>query len=251
MDFLDQLITNNHYYLGTRNTGASGALRGDVIIIHVLVSDMASNWMFPMHVAEYQNAANQMAARLMLEAMMSGTYLTVRSVYLQAMIPGIVDMSNPNIMPLIFNSLGFLNASMMQMQYEQMYGCSEAPVIVAVNRPMRSFATMDNNRSFMRSPDEYCAVFRHTSGTFEPRVLIHELLHQFGAPDYYYPDVTVQAAYRHFPNSIMFQNGNEIDDLSKYLIGWTDTLTPTAMAFLRDTVSVNDAMLLAARLRGV
>jgi len=60
MDFLDQLITNNHYYLGSRNTGASGALRGDVIIIHVLVSDMASNWMFPMHVAEYQNAANQM-----------------------------------------------------------------------------------------------------------------------------------------------------------------------------------------------
>ena len=110
MNYMDQMLVNNHYYTGTRNTGVSGMLKGNVVIIHILVNDMASNWMYPMHVTEYQSMANQAASRLMLEAMMCGTLLTIHNVYLQAMIPGVVDMSNPNLITYIFNSLGFMNA---------------------------------------------------------------------------------------------------------------------------------------------
>ena len=250
MNYTDWLQIQNHYYLGTRNVGPSRALKGRVVIIHVLVNDMMSNWMYPMYVAEYQNACNEMASKLMREAAASGTSLFIQSAFCQVNLPMYVDMNNTNWLPFLFGSMGHANASSMQRQYEAMYGCDEAPIIFALNRPMRSFASLDNERSFMRM-DEFSVVFRHQTGFFDSGVITHELLHQFGAVDYYYPQVTVNAANCYFPDSIMFRGGPAIDDLTRYLIGWTDELTPTAIAFLQATSSVDDYMLMQARMRGI
>ena len=239
-----------HYYLGTRNAGPSHVLKGDVVIINLLVNDLMSNWMYPMHVAEYQNACNAMAWRLMMEAAISGTQLNIRSVFCPVNLPMIVDQSG-SWLPFVFGCLGHANAASMQSYYENLYSCAEAPIIMAVNRPMRSFAMEENDRNFIRANDEWSVVFRHTHGAFDANVLTHELLHQFGAVDYYYPDVTVNAAWRHFPSSIMFRDGAEIDDLTRYLVGWTDDLSTTALAFLRDTAGVSELAIIQAKMRGV
>lgn len=247
--FDDGYLIRNHYYLGTRNAGPSRKLTGKIAIIHILLNDPMSSWVYPGHVTEYEKAVTSMSAKLMAAAALAGTRITIQSVYCQANLPMIADASG-NWVSLLFRSLGYADAGEMQRAYELKTGCDEAPIMIALNRPMRSFAAIRNDRSLARG-DEFSVVFRHTLGTFDPIVLGHELLHQFGAVDYYYPDITVQAARRYFPRSIMFENGPEVDDLTRYLIGWKDTLTPTAMAFLRDTASVNDAVILAAKLRGV
>ena len=250
MDYYQWQQIKDHYYFGTRNTGPSHALKGDVVIINILINDLMRIWMYPMHVAEYQNACNAMALRLMLDAARNGTQLLIRSVFCQVNLPMIVDQ-NCNWLPFVFGGLGHSDAASMQRYYESMYSCTEAPVIMAVNRPMRSFAMADNNRNVMRANDEWSVVFRHVHGAFDANVLTHELLHQFGAVDYYYPDITVNAAWRHFPTSIMFRDGTDIDDLTRYLVGWTEELTPTAVAFLRDTAGVNEFEIMKAKLRGV
>ena len=249
MNYYDWEQIKNHYYLGTRNTGPSRTLKGDVVLIHILINDMMSNWMYPMHVMEYQNAANNMAAKMMRDAAASGTHLMIRSVFCQVNLPMVVDMSGAFI-PYIFGSMGHMNAASMQYQYESMYRCDEAPIIMAVNRPMRNFASLNNDRSYMRQ-DEFSVIFRSENGMFESRVIEHELFHQFGGVDYYYPQITVRAAQRYFPYSIMYQGGPDVDDLTRYLVGWTDTLTPTAIAFLKETISVNDAVIMQARMQGV
>lgn len=249
MNYSDWNMLQNHYYLGMRNTGPSRTLTGDVIVIHILINDMRSSWLYGSHVAEYQYAADRMGSYLMYEAARSGQNLSVRSVFCQVNLPIFADQSG-NWIPTAFACMGFPNAASMQHYYEQQYHCSEAPIIFALNCPMRSFASVNNTRSYFRQ-DEFSVVFRHTTGLFEPRVLAHELLHQFGATDYYYPQVTVNAAYRYFPYSIMFQNGDEVDDLTRFLIGWTDEITPRAMAFLRETSCVDDEMLMRARMQGV
>lgn len=63
----------------------------------------------------------------------------------------------------------------------------------------------------------------------------HELLHLFGALDFYYPDRLFQLASKYFPNSIMSSGGpfcNQVDDLTRYLIGWHRTPTSRAKAVL-------------------
>ena len=249
MDYSDWVLIRNHYYLGAKNSGASRTLSGDVKVLHILINDMASNWMYPAHIAEYQQAAAMMDLVLNTTAMMHGHRLSVQSVFCQAYLPMVADQTGMWV-PYAFSALGFPSSSAMQSFYESQFGCQEAPIIFAFNRPMRSFAGLNNDRSFFRQ-EEFSAVFRQPTGMFDSKVLIHELLHQFGAADYYYPQVTVDAAYRHFPTSIMFQGGDVIDDLTRYLIGWTDELTPTAVAFLKETMSVDDAMLMQARMRGV
>lgn len=250
MDYNDWQAIKNHYYLGSRNSGPSKALRGDVVVINILVNDYMSNWMYPAHVMEYQNAFNAMSVTLMSAAAASGASLTVRSVFYQVNLPAVAD-AGCSWLPNVFQSLGYANTDDMQRRHEQAYSCDETPIIIGFNRPMRSFAIADNAKNIIRFSDETSVVFRHLHGFFDPTVFEHELLHQFGAVDYYYPDSTVRAAQKYFPASIMYQGGPEIDDLTRYLIGWTDELTPKAIAFLKETSDVDELALMRARMRGI
>lgn len=69
---------------------------------------------------------------------------------------------------------------------------------------------------------------------------MHEMLHLFGAKDFYYHDAYKTAARTYFPESIMLatNEGNTVDGLTAYLIGWTDELTGDAAAFVNDTKHV-------------
>ena len=69
----------------------------------------------------------------------------------------------------------------------------------------------------------------------------HELLHVFGAKDFYYPKEVEQWATKHFPESIMNSSDEEVDTLTAYLVGWTDTVADNAIAFLKDSIAITES----------
>ena len=104
-------------------------------------------------------------------------------------------------------------------------GYNEKPVILAVNKKLRSFATSSFTTGYAVN------VIGHHSYGFQSRTIRHELFHNFGAPDLYQPPKVKELATVYLPDSIM--NGDDrIDALTAYCIGWTDTLSPEALAFL-------------------
>jgi len=74
------------------------------------------------------------------------------------------------------------------------------------------------------------------------KTIIHELLHQFGAPDYYYPKAVKSLADKYFPQSIMTSGtGIVIDSLTSYLIGWSDSIDRNAATVLELTKQITYA----------
>ena len=71
----------------------------------------------------------------------------------------------------------------------------------------------------------------------QAEVIRHETLHLFGAEDLYIHQTVKEAAQTYYPGSIMLEGRADgtVDSLTAYLIGWTDTLDPTAEQFLAQT----------------
>lgn len=103
------------------------------------------------------------------------------------------------------------------------------PIIFLLNEGGRAYACANASETY----NDYLVCFNNsTVSSFS-----HELLHLYGAVDYYYPLAYQEAAQKYFPQSIMFttEEHKEFDGLTAYIIGWTDTLDENARAFLADT----------------
>ncbi|MDD6681832.1 MAG: hypothetical protein PUE61_01495 [Clostridiales bacterium] len=103
------------------------------------------------------------------------------------------------------------------------------PIIFLLNEGGRAYACANASETY----NDYLICFNNsTVSSFS-----HELLHLYGAVDYYYPLAYQEAAQKYFPQSIMFttEEHKEFDGLTAYIIGWTDTLDENARAFLADT----------------
>ncbi|MBR3297810.1 MAG: hypothetical protein IKI64_01260 [Clostridia bacterium] len=83
---------------------------------------------------------------------------------------------------------------------------------------------------------EYACLYPNVFFPFE--CIVHELMHLFGAFDFYYPDRLAKAVSEAFPRSIMLNSAiaPQIDDVTKYLIGWHDRPSLRAKQIL-NTVS--------------
>lgn len=101
-------------------------------------------------------------------------------------------------------------------------GYDEKTVVLVFNKWLRSFAFKD------------ISIIGINDFSFKSRTILHELFHNFGAPDLYKPAKVQEVADLYLPDSIM-NNGYAIDDLTAYCIGWTDTLSPEALVFLWET----------------
>ena len=113
-------------------------------------------------------------------------------------------------------------------RYRHDQGVDEAPMIFMFNSWDRSYTSCGHS-------EEYCVIFCDTE--MHDNYLTHELYHLYGAIDYYdYNGEGVESvAKKHFPNNVMAGTGSEVDDLTAYLLGWTDTLSSKANQFLRET----------------
>ncbi|MBR0508632.1 MAG: hypothetical protein IJJ85_00800 [Clostridia bacterium] len=121
-----------------------------------------------------------------------------------------------------------------QRHYEAKLHMDDTPFLFMFNSWDRSF-TINAKNPANESKEEYSVFFCDTD--MHDNYLTHELLHQYGAIDYYdYDNEGVKAlADKYFPDSLMDEPSHTIDPLTAYLIGWTDELTPDCIRFLDES----------------
>lgn len=113
-------------------------------------------------------------------------------------------------------------------------GYGGRPLMMLQNKPGRAWA-----RSNWGSKPEIAFIFQDDSAG----VVRHELLHLFGAEDYYHVPVVKEAVKEHLPTSIMLssRDDNRVDPLTAYLVGWVGELTEEARSVLSKTAHITKA----------
>lgn len=225
------------FALQGKNVGCSVKLRGKVVLITFLINDGESRWD-----NESEKAAIEMlrsvTTRLMNESKLNKEELQVVYACCQVSLPYVVTRKNSKkCAPDVLRQFGYMTVQEYQQHYESKFSRDETAVTFLFNKDFRSYAHSVDRKSGKiedenSNGDEYSIVSFDTGNIpCSERTFLHELLHQFGAIDYYYPDVLKFKAEKMLPNSIM--NGGEIiDDLTRYLIGWDENPSAVALGFL-------------------
>ena len=110
-------------------------------------------------------------------------------------------------------------------ELEEEHNVDNAAIFLVLNREGRAYAYCDTNKSGA----EFSVLFQDASAFW------HEMNHLFGAVDFYYPAEVLAAAELYLGESIMGTGGSAIDEITAYLIGWTDELHSCGRAFLQET----------------
>ena len=213
--------------LAGRNSGAAQKLAGDITVTVFLVNDSCSTWT-PTAEKTYIARHNAAMQKLMYYASCRSIRLNIRCVYEKVSVT--VNASYQNCSDWttqIIRQYGPYRLLEYQKRCKQKYSCTEAPLVFAFNKKLLCYAAP----AYIRAPfkGEYSV---NTSGSSVDTIM-HELLHQFGACDLYYPrelrDLVAKMGYL----SIMaIGNTDLIDPLTAYLIGWTDCLPPDVIPLL-------------------
>ena len=221
------------YYLLGRNQGACDKMTGKVMIMFVFVSDSESQWDAD-GIKEAKTVIDDQMNRLETAAAGYGAKLDLTALYLNATVSGVfVEEGDTDTFTLenayyAMKAVDFEQALDDQNILEKGFGVDSVPVVFLANKTGRSFAAQaEETLDYM----EFAVIFK--SGL---TALRHELCHIFGAMDFYFPADTIAAQEKYLPNSLMRYSNNEVDDLTAYLIGWTDELSEAALQFLEATI---------------
>lgn len=217
----------SHPLLSCRQGGEVRQLRGNILITVYLVTDKRSSWTAAAE-ADYRRAHDEAVQDMEQEALRRQIPLRIHTVYKKIQVSYTCTVSDwswsDKLEPIC--------------PPDSAPGYDERPVIMALNKKLRSFAYPKEkaNGISMSKSREYC-VIGLDDYCFIGNTIRHELFHIFGAPDLYTPRKVQTLAIRLFPASIM-NGGRFTDALTAYCIGWTDTLSPEAMEFLRETRNI-------------
>ena len=218
----------NHIFLSARNRGECQTLKGNVMITFLLVDDTAGSWSAEA-VQQFQQEVEAAGDLLEREASDNGVYLQVQHRFLQCAIgQEFTKNDRDKCADAALAAVGYSRDSASD-AVEQAYQVDQAPFFMCLNQQNRSYACPADGF-------EYSVLYANGSD------YRHELLHLFGASDYYYPDEAETLAQQFFPNSIMLACLDEIrvDELTGYLIGWTDTPITKAVTFLDRTAHLTN-----------
>ena len=219
----------NHAFLCHRNEGASLRLLGDVHILSVFVNDKESAWTAAAE-KTYCQAVKTVIESLHTQAKKHGKRLSCCHSCFRMTVPHTHTGNFYSYLPHYFH---LKTVGEMQACYEKDLLCHEAPFLFVFNQRGRNYAYEDAKGDGFQT-DEYSVIYR----PFTPVGIMHELIHQFGGIDYYTPASVKVLAEKHMPYSVMLGNGWEIDDVTAYLIGWKNDLSPHALAFLSQASSL-------------
>jgi hypothetical protein len=146
-----------------------------------------------------------------------------------------------DVIPALLGVSGKVGVTKLQNEFRKANGYDETPLLFVWNRDFRSSAHQSESESAARCVGEWATIaldddiFKNPHGVWF--TLLHELLHLFGAVDFYYPSAVKIAAEKWLQGSVM-NGGDAIDDLTRVLIGWNDQLTSNAVDFLEATKDV-------------
>ncbi len=218
------------HYLLTRK-GASGVkeLLGKIVITAVLVDSEETSWDED-SISAFKSRMDDAVANLTKWAGEYGKEVDISVVYKEADIYGTSEMSSiNNNVEEILNRAGLPSRYRLNHALKEEYGSDEAPVLICVAGSDRS-----GTYRYDDMPCEYTILNGKKTYTL---TIEHELLHQFGATDYYYPANTEKYAKELFPDSIMLRIQTDVtmDEFTAYQIGWLDTVPPKGVELLEKT----------------
>ena len=236
----------NAFALYGKNVGCSVVFRGRIVLVNMLVNDGESHW-DEESVNAYVEMLKNVSTELMEESCLNTEALQIAYAYCTVDIPYVAKRSNDaECVSGVLRQFGYDSVQAYQKHYEEKFERDEAVITFAFNKSFRSYAqtiTVRGGCSDTPIPegDEYSMVsFDPSNPMNSQRTFKHELLHQFGAIDYYYPTNLQFKANKHFPDSVM-DSGNIVDPLTRYIIGWDEELSDKAKDFLKDIENITAA----------
>lgn len=236
---------NSFFLISGRHAGISTKLRGTAALVSVYLHSTPHSWSDSSK-RQFEHQLKLACEWLEKEAKRYGTFLRIQ--------PYVYDIPAPlcpdpmHGLTLLLQHFRASAVSGLQKHYESTLQVNEAPIQLAFDTMGRSFAYMQRGTaSFAVCPEISHIFYAYQPNTWE--AIAHELLHQFGAIDYYFPAPLMQSAQRNFGNSIMGIGTPEVDELTAYLIGWRDTVGADSIRFLRDVSYLTPELYEAERRR--
>ena len=215
---------SDHLVFQSVNLGSCRELTGDVAIQVVFVDGDEGAWN-EKNMAEYKKAMGQAYDQLTRWGRDYGQEVRISLRYAHTAESMDLDILDSDA----WADHVLNNADLPARGDDSVYMQECMPIIFLLNEGGRAYACANASETY----NDYLICFNNsTVSSFS-----HELLHLYGAVDYYYPLAYQEAAQKYFPQSIMFttEEHKEFDGLTAYIIGWTDTLDENARAFLADT----------------
>ena len=217
----------NHIFLSFIGAGGSKKLVGDVIVNVFFVNDSNSTWTESARNAYKENHYSVLRF-LVKSAKKFGVDLSIRSAFGSGTVSMVCNSDNSEKWSReIVEQYGRKSLLEYQKGYKLNFSCDEAPIIFVFNKPFRDYAFSSN--SITQQLDEFSVV----SSPFEQRTIMHELLHQFGARDLYFPKDLKELVREMGYSSVMAEDSTcWIDSLTAYLIGWGSEIDSSAVQIL-------------------
>lgn len=233
-----------HYDVGT-----AGQLEGDPFFLCIFLDDSESRWTESELQTFLQEKFHPGIDWLCQQASYWGVHLEYTAGYYwnynsaTCRYNGLVgdfngDLKN-DVLEQAASSLGFTSKEEMHQSMLEWSGKDQVAYVVILNKEGRSYAMMDwynDGYDYM----EYCVLFSKPSYVGDlvydcpPATVAHEVLHLFGAEDYYSEGTQrvqrAQLASSYFYNDLMLNlycdiSYNTVGAYTAYTVGWTD-VTP-------------------------
>lgn len=227
---------SDHHLLDRIGLGNCLELRGKVALVTIFVDEPGAIW-------DEEGTKRGMTAAFRCEQVLeeaAKSYrveLDLQPMFLTASVPshvGEVDYATWTAAAL--KSAGLDGDTAAQSICAQT-GAREAAFMLCVNRTGRAYTI--NYTDHIGT--EHSVLFSDFGG------FAHELLHQFGAADFYYPAEMRTIFLEHFTESIMLAaESTTVDHLTAYMVGWLDSMQGSAQAVVEDSAWITDAYLAEA-----
>lgn len=146
----------------------------------------------------------------------------------------VTNGSQDNVFTALATKMGYSSVKVMNESLKVTYDVEQIAYLIVLNKEGRSY-----KHSYVKSKREqfeFCVFFNKSiklNGENCSSGIAHEILHLFGAEDYYDPygknPEKAQMAQKLYPDDIMMRVFKNIDDAqigeyTAYSIGWTDTI---------------------------
>ncbi len=225
----ETVYSSDHILLKYRGSGTCQAMTGNITLACVFVNLPDATWDDAAMQAR-KDALASAVSRLTSEAAAYGVELSFSAQYFTADASRSVtlqDKTSEWAEAVVANTPGMEPITYDNEAASYYQGM---PILFFVPVGGRSFAQSKSSNTF----GEFLVLYVNA----EPVTIRHELLHLFGARDYYTMNELKESAQIHLPGSIMLstsEDENSVDSLTAYTIGWCSTLDAAASDMLQAT----------------
>lgn len=237
----------NHVAFLALNQGCSLYCRGKIVLRVFFLDDSESSWTDEDR-ERFKTIVSSSASKILADAQCDKVAIQILASYADKRISCAVR-PNENVRTWIDEIFGTGEIVDNQNRFRMAIECDESPIVFAFNKDFRSCArTAEDKKNVGRNHPEWSMVsYQKSFGELDVvHTIVHELLHQFGAIDLYYPEEITVAGEKFLGKSIM-NCGMDIDDLTRMLIGWRTDLTDNAINFLEATKGITKEQVMDAR----